>query len=210
MRNPIRERQEAVRRLIVLHNLPMDCHEVYACRKVDTMSLLDVGWAEIVGEDYIHSTRARMQAQAEMDGAALAASSPEERKRLEQEIEQRQSAETLRLIGHILNDRARVAKLVARCDAWIAASVEAIGIAKDGAVAGILPKGTAPRDVCLSLHDEGDEKGPYVKPVTMVLGEAEDDHSLSVSDLHEDERIALGVMIQSAFSRSARVTPLRR
>lgn len=211
IRDPIERRKDATRRLIAVPNTDAECIEVYACRRVDTMSLEAVGWAEIVGEDYLQALQSEMMTEDEKT-TALLGKSEEEAKIILAEMERRENVATMGMIRHILLDRGphgRAARLVSRCDAWIMASVEGIGVAKEGVEVGALPAGKAPREYCDELPGMN---GAVIRPLRFVMeGEAYDPKKgvLAITDLWEDERIMLGCLIQATFSRIKRVRPLR-
>lgn len=202
--DPVQARKESTRRLIGVDNRERGVVEIYACRRIETADLYAVDWPEIIGEDYFETLKAEWVDDEERKLAIANARDPEDLKRIEERLDARQRDATVRLLAHILADEERRNLMLRRCNAWVMASVEGVGIAKEGVLSGPIPAATAPRDICEVLPN-----GSYVVPVRIVPGEP-GQGQICIEDLWADERLMLGICLQAIFSRLHRVRPLRR
>lgn len=166
---------------------------VFQAKRVDTAALLRAGWVELPGDSELAKLLHEGSKEGERKIRMASAKNEVQRKKLLAKFAEEDKAEQDRFLAALVNDPTSMDALQRRCDAWVIASVDGVGIPRDHTVRGILD-GT-PAQLC--------EEGPegYIKPCRFGI-------DVPVTILAQQDRVTLGTLLQVAFGVSKEIRPL--
>ena len=206
-RNPFKEKRIAARRLIVYQGEDDDVAQVLEVRRIRSEDLQASGFAEILGPAALDSAREAAQRRQYHEHLLAGATEPEERARLQGELDEMIAARNREMVDAITADEGRTRALLGRCEAYLCAAVCGVGLAREDVevAPGLHPRGTDPKALCRDLADPG-QPPMYLRPGRYVKGPDAKDDEIPLSEVPVVERVALGLLVMAALEVASVVT----
>jgi hypothetical protein len=136
----------------------------------------------------------------------------EQRQLVQAELDESKARARQELERELFGSVERVTEYIERARAIVTRSVEAVGVALPDAPMGVCEQGASPEQVCkvMKVLHKGtpQEQAVYMKPLTLVMGEASRTEEISIRDYRDGEVCKLALLFSAAFSVQAKVMPL--
>lgn len=213
-KDPLKLLRKASRRLICIEVEETGDRLIVCCKRATSRELSKLGVLALVGADVVAEIKQSVIDEAQHEMWKLGARTAEEMEAAEEKIRASKARAAASALDSLANNPKTVEALIERSDAWVCASVEGIGIAKEGVDLGVLPLDSLPPVVCEVLGTRAvapgsDQEEPvYLVPIRLVLKDPGPGDTLLYEYLSEETRASLGALIQKAFDVTKEVRPL--
>ena len=208
MVDPIEKIAKAARRLIVVDQGAAG-RFVYGCRRVRPEEMIRRGFLQIV--EIAAASQATNAAMEEALIAQRIADAPDDaaREAIRASISEERASDQQATIRKIMADPDAAKEYLAQCEAYLMASIEALGLALDDAPEGLQAPGTQVQDVAQPLGEEAGQP-VYLRPVRYTDGPTDPAKGqIGIEDLGQIARLKIGVWAMAASSPAEELRPLR-
>jgi len=208
--DPILAKRVAARRLIVHGGSGDPVRQVWCVRRIraEDIRLEDPGLAEVLGPEAVAQAHAELAEERERAMLLASTTDPAVLAQLDDARRVRQQERGAAMLAQLAQSEDAAQALIRRCEAYLRAAVERVGIARDDAPDGVQPPGTDPSVVAVDLTPDGPAR-TYLRDVRLVPGPDAGPGELPLSELDLTERATLGLLVISALAVAPEIRPFR-